>query len=469
MAMFAPIPLPGSGSDVFKDIADYLEQVQQRKAQQQQFAQQQQMQQQQFAQNFGLAQSAENRAQQLQPLEIQAKQFAALQNKLQYESDKKFMDAMNASQGQAGANNINQPSRSTSNQAVMPTVNQAAPTTMALRGNRTPIDTSNLSRHDIMQIANQDAAHGAYVVQGQSPPMQKGAPPTAEQGINPPVQQGAPQLITDYKKQQDELAKGNQVMVIPPQPGKAFLDDFAGQTRVGHKIEDVKPSTVNGIRYDHYPSGKVIATKVGPSEEEKADIHLKAAEEKEQAKADVKWKADQDKYFEKLGQYADDNEAMAKILSSNPTVTGLFGMGKKYIKMGDADQAKFDKYATAILGPTARELSDRGGAVALRVAQKGKFDYTQPHEYNTGMSEANIEAIIHDYNRRAQEYKEKTGKEPPLKLSQFYRDWEKKNKDEEASLLHSTATTSSENNGKPKVTKSWNYVQKGNKKVLVPQ
>ena len=96
MAMFAPIPLPGSGSDVFKDIADYLEQVQQRKAQQQQFAQkqqmqqqqfaqQQQMQQQQFAQNFGLAQSAENRAQQLQPIEIQAKQFAALQNKLQYE------------------------------------------------------------------------------------------------------------------------------------------------------------------------------------------------------------------------------------------------------------------------------------------------------------------------------------------------------------------------------------------------
>lgn len=54
MAMFAPIPMPSSGNEIFKDVMDFYEQLQKRKAQQQQFSQEQDRLQNQFAQEMAL-------------------------------------------------------------------------------------------------------------------------------------------------------------------------------------------------------------------------------------------------------------------------------------------------------------------------------------------------------------------------------------------------------------------------------
>jgi hypothetical protein len=83
-----------------------------------------------------------------------------------------------------------------------------------------------------------------------------------------------------------------------------------------------------------------------------------------------------------------------------------------------------------MVGALGKELSQRGGAVALQFAQGGKYDATQPFEYNQGILEANNDAIVRDYNRNAENYRAVHHKEPPYKLPKYYRDWEEKRKKE---------------------------------------
>ncbi len=54
MAMFEPIPLPKGPNQVFKDVMDFYETLQKRKAQQEQFASEQERLKSEFAQNFGI-------------------------------------------------------------------------------------------------------------------------------------------------------------------------------------------------------------------------------------------------------------------------------------------------------------------------------------------------------------------------------------------------------------------------------
>ena len=103
--------------------------------------------------------------------------------------------------------------------------------------------------------------------------------------------------------------------------------------------------------------------------------------------------------------------------------------------MGGKDIASFNRLATPMVGSLAKDLSTRGGAVALQFAQGGKYDPSQPYEYNQGILEANNDAIVRDYNRNAAEYRNRHGKEPPYKLPKYYRDWEKKREQQQQSDL----------------------------------
>lgn len=304
---------------------------------------------------------------------------------------------------------------------------------------RSPVDaqTANaMSKDQLVQRANQDqanydAAHG-YTPQQQNNinPQQMPNQGMTQQSVNPspqsqmqnaPNQQqtsGAP--VPDYihSNLQKNLQLGQEMLVKRGQLNPS-INRAAGFKIYGMPVPAVKrDAPVDGIQYSTYPNGDVTAKKVGPNTFEKAQSEA-------QAKSDVKYKDDTDKYFSNLATYAGNNEAIAKIMERNPKATGIFQSGKRYLKMGSEDQASFNRLAVPMVGQLAKDLSQRGGAVALNYAQGGKYDSAQPYESNQGILKETNNAIIRDYNREAKVYKERTGKNPPYELPKYYRDWEK--------------------------------------------
>lgn len=291
--------------------------------------------------------------------------------------------------------------------------------------------TPGISQTDQAQMNAMRPGDSYVVGSGQRPT--QGVPQNSMQGMPTPGQ-GMPTVAP--QPMQDNAASdqiGGEKVIKAGDPRKSVWDKFAGMTVPGTsiRIPDIKTKIQNGMQYDTYPSGKVVATKVGNTDEEKAEIGLNAAEQKEQKKADIKAKKEDDDFFSHLSQYADNNEAIARIFNRNPSVTGLLPWAKKKFKMGDKDYAAVNRLAAPMVGDLAQELSKKGSVFALQMAKEGKYDPTQPADYNQGILEQNNDAIVRDYNRRAAVYRERFGKEPPYKLPQYYRDWEKRQKTQE--------------------------------------
>lgn len=478
MAMFAPIPLPDSGNQVFKDVMDYFETLQKRKTQQAQFGQQ-----------LAINKQAESRAQQLLPLQIQqykdthnreASEFEIQQmyNALQKDSIKKYLEAQKAGNttfgGTPGSNGIGMPSPvpgampgGSPDAVAQPSTQQSPEDKQAadLGQNASFPAIPGLGQlNDLMQqnqTPNTPANATAAMPSPPPMPMMPGAaiPPVnnqapmmnAGQGAMPsPVPASAPNPTPQMN------GTGQEIVLRQGNPAIAFMDTLGA-----FNPKFPKPQThigANGVVYTTYPSGKMTMMQPAPgmktvaqeTPEERQKREVNTAEQKEEAKANVKEKGEADKYFKNLAEYAGNNEAVAHIMERNPGVSGIFSAGKKFFKMGDKDLAAFNRLAVPMVGQLAHEISQRGGAVAARLAGGGKFDSTQPVNYNQGILEENNNAIIRDYNREAAAYKEKHGVEPPYKLPKYYRDWEKSHP--EGSQGASTQT--------PNVTK---WVMKGGK------
>jgi len=275
-------------------------------------------------------------------------------------------------------------------------------------------NADNLGRKDLVNIANKDQA-------------------TYDQshGVNAP-QQNQNSSFSDKQKQ---LSSGQEVVMQGPRnPNLEMWDKAAGMKFGNVQIPDIKSNIVDGIKYDTYPSGKIVAQKVGPSAEEKAQISLKAAEDKEQAKSDIKEKKESRAFLKNLVEYAESNKSVVDILDRSHEATGVFPWSKKYFKMGSKDIGALNRLIVPMIGTLGHQLGQKGGVGVLGFAQGGKYDTSQPSEYNMGIKESQNDEIIRQYKHAADDYREKFKEEPPYKLPKYYDDWEEKRNKEKGMI-----------------------------------
>lgn len=220
---------------------------------------------------------------------------------------------------------------------------------------------------------------------------------------------------------QKELESGNEVLISPGDPGKFLWDKAPGSTIMGIKIPDIKSNVVNGIRYDRYPSGKTVGQKVGLSEEEKSKIGLDVAQEKEQAKANVKESTDLIDTGKMLSDYSDHIEALSNLYDKKKHVSGLLSGIRNKIKLGSPEAAIFMSHSTPMVGKLGRDIAQKGGAYVSSLAQAGKPDIYQNDEFNKSMINEQAKGFYKSYQRAKERYEAlNPTKKYPVKLPQFY-------------------------------------------------
>lgn len=238
------------------------------------------------------------------------------------------------------------------------------------------------------------------------------------------VQNNNEKNVNNIDDQQKLLQSGKEVVIRPPDNDKrSLMDKFPGATVMGFKIPDIKSNVVDGIRYDKYPSGKIVAQKVGPNTEEKAKIGLDVAEQKEQAKANIKRSSDLKDTGKMLNEYTQHVEALENLLKKNKQSTGLIPGYKTKFKMGSGDAAIFQSHATPMVGKLSKDIASRGGAVVSGLAQAGKPDVFQPYDYNVKMIEEQAKSTYNSYKNAQREFQELHPNKPlpsSLQLPKFF-------------------------------------------------
>lgn len=250
-----------------------------------------------------------------------------------------------------------------------------------------------MGRKDLVNIANQDTEF--FARQGQT------GNNVPNQAQNIPMQNNQPVIIT------------------PPQKGKEGWDNFAGQKVSGIQIPKVQVIPGDGYKDFKYPSGKVERVKTGPSYEERIKLQTKAREEAAAAKISetAKQKRIDDlrvsaKSFDKLLNHAANVD---EILEKTPNITGFGTPTKVKYGFGSGEQGKLQANIMPLIGPLAKEMSERGGAVVAGFAQSGKPGLGNSPEYNREMTKSILKEGYRTYNNLKKEF-EDLGQEFPYKL-----------------------------------------------------
>ncbi len=369
---------------------------------------------------LGISRSAEGRALKLQPYELA---------KLQAENaaNQRFL----AAQGVSGAAAPSPAPTDTSmlNQMIQ-SGNPEQPSRVPGSSPRVGIPPAIVAQHPDMDYQKRVAQN--QVMPNPNSPMpsmqqQPGMPSQSQvlpqpQGNQPP--QGSP-----FNQLQQRLNSGEEVLMRSSLPGKEGLDELAGQSRLGLKVPDVKTKIVDGIEYRTYPSGKQTALKVGPNEQEKAKIHREEAEIQEQAKANTKVSSDIRKSARELKSMHDRALKLRKMLEENPNLTGVTKgtMASANISQ-DKKLAEFIQTTRKLQADMGRYGSQRGGAQALKWAEKSKPGEFRSGKFNLGMINSIIEDAESDYENLNTEYTDMNQHSLPIKLH--------KSKQDESEKIH---------------------------------
>lgn len=255
-----------------------------------------------------------------------------------------------------------------------------------LGGNQTnnQFDTSKLSPTDKQNLNN----------------MQPGETFVAGQNENPT------QNKNNYPKLMEQLQSGQEVTIRPPSQQKKLWDRFPGATIAGIKIPDIRSNIVDGIKYDTYPSGKVIAQKVGPSDTEKEETRLNVYEQKEQAKSNIKAVDNLKKTGKLLGDYTHHIESLDTLLKAHPETTGFRkGLLTKF-KAGSGESGTFQAHSMPMVGKLSKDIAERGGAVVAGMAQAGKPDLYQSYDYNIKMINEQARATYNSYKNAQENFRD---------------------------------------------------------------
>ena len=222
---------------------------------------------------------------------------------------------------------------------------------------------------------------------------------------------------------QQKLNNGEEVLVKSARsPTLEKMDRAAGMTIAGFKIPDIKSRVVDGIRYDTYPSGKVVAQKEGISESEKSEIRLNAAENKEQAKANVKDTQDIEKSTKSLVKSARLIKEMHDLLKNNPDLTGPgyaipLGIGSTLKRTAGEDLGKFTSAAGTLQAEYAKAQSSRSGIGLVDFYKSVKPDESNSVDVNRGMLQQHAKKLTDEFNDQKNDWERKNpGKEFPYKF-----------------------------------------------------
>jgi len=432
--MFAPIPLPDSGNQVFKDVMDYFETLQKRKSQQAQFGQQ-----------LALSKQAESRAQQLLPYQIQ--QYKDTHNKeaSDFEIQQMYHGLIRQALKDAAANPNGMPSfGGTPTPSPVPgAMPGGSPDAMA-QPPQQPTQEDNQAS-ELSKNASFPAVPGLGQLNDMMQQPQNGmAPPNASPGMPAPpplpimpggatppapnpqapmpnaAQSGAPQQPAPPQMG----APGQEIVLRQGNPALSKLDAVAGF--VPGIPKPVTHFGANGQIYTQYPSGKVTMQQSAvpgmktvaqetPEERQKREVETKvaAAQGVEGAKDATTMK----KAARSLATTAALANQLDDLLAENPDLTGI-GQGTAS-KLNLSTNPKIGEFTTTagnLQAEIGRYASQRGGVQALKWASTIKPGLFKQPEVNQGMIDATKQHLRDEYERLNQEYKDSTGQDLPIKM-----------------------------------------------------
>jgi hypothetical protein len=417
------IPMPESpGSSLLKGIdtgSTLMSRIMQPILERERLKQQQQ----QFVQNFALHKQAQDRANQLMPYMIQQYQdthkTAASEAQMKDLYHNLIKEALNSPQS---GSPMTPPPGMMPQGAGSQGVGADSGMSFDAKGNN-----NVASPQEVEQIANRGISpagqNGMPPQMGEALP-QIGAPPNANPGLagggqppaTPPM---APPPMPNKgmgQQQEHELRPGN--------PRLAKLDSVAGLVP---GIPKPAQHIQNGMVFTTYPSGRMTVQKMEgmntvsqetPDARKQREIETKigAATGVEDAKAASKLQTS----GRELQSLVSRAQKVEKLLNENPKLTGFSQGGLASLNLSESKQlAEFDQTTRKLQADMGRYGSQRGGAQALKWAEKSKPGTYKTVNYNKGMIKSILEDAKSDYQEMAQEYKDRTGKEYPIKFPEM--------------------------------------------------
>lgn len=428
MAVFGPIPLQ-AGFTSMGELADLM--MNKRKMQQERLLEE--MKNAQRAKEAAehakyqqgmlrISQSAENRALKLQPYELA---------KLQAENaaNQRFL----AAQGLGGRGSSSTGPSPTDTSMLDQMIQSGNPN----QPSRMPGSAPRIGTPPAIVSQNPDMDYQQRVAQNQNMPNPYSPTPSMNQqpGISPIAQAAAvtpqagmpnqsqgspPPQGSPFAQMQERLNNGEEVLIRGPLPGKnPALNEYAGQTRLGIKVPDLKTREVDGIQYTTYPDGSVRAYKIGPSYEEKEQMKLDTAQTKLQAASNIKASdkaEDNGKIASKSASYI---KTMVDEFINDPKLTSAWYSvpiaGPIAAKAGGKGLGRFDAAAAQYQAEAAKLASTRGGIGIVNFMKTTKPDRENSPERNVGMIIANAEKVQQIYNDEKSEWERKNpGKKYPI-------------------------------------------------------
>ena len=142
---------------------------------------------------------------------------------------------------------------------------------------------------------------------------------------------------------------------------------------------------------------------------------------KEQQKANIKKAGEIEETAKIITKYANNAAELSNLLEKHPEVGGyLTGVRNKHgLPMGE-NEGTFNANAGPLQAQMAKDLSQRGGAVAAGIAGGMKPNIGQRSEYNKAMLKTMHNKNLRGFNELNEEYKMLTGRDLPTKLPKFY-------------------------------------------------
>lgn len=400
MPITGPIPLPDSGMDEFLKQLQIGQENRYRKG------------------TLDVSQKAEQRQQQLLPYLISKYQQEQAEVQMKQNLQRQFYnDMMGGVPSPSRMAPTSAPSNNEEQPANVPRFSSAQAAMYSENGQPDSIDqAAEKLNKNLISREKQPINYG------QNAPQQAVQSALNQNAMPQQVQEQPQQPLTNkFVDIQKRINSGDEVMVRSPRnPKMERWDKFAGQDVFGIKIPDIKSKVIDGVRYDTYPSGKVIAQKEGPSDEEKVQLRLNAAEDRAQATANIKEGAKIEESADSLAKTAELAKEAKKILSRNENLTGMHNwVGLKTKLTKNKDLARLKYLFGEIQAQIGKYAAPRGGIQSVGWAGTIKPDLLSDQGVNEAMLDQAIENSKSDYNRENERYKSKLNKSLPVKFPEI--------------------------------------------------
>jgi hypothetical protein len=161
---------------------------------------------------------------------------------------------------------------------------------------------------------------------------------------------------------------------------------------------------------------RIEAVKAGKNQKESPEDRMQREVDTVEKKEDVKEGSKLKTAARTLQGVREKGLKLKKLLEENPGLTGWRQGGLAMLNLSQSEAlAKFDQTARRLQADMARYGSQRGGAQALKWAERAKPSNFRGNKYNMGMIDSILEDTDSEHENMASEYQSRLGKEFPIK------------------------------------------------------